>query len=403
MDSQKVVNNIVNMRSAGMKFGTERTRELLDRMGSPDKKLKIVHVAGTNGKGSVCEYLTSVLLAAGKTVGTYTTPEVFCFEEQFRVNGRQDILLCEKYLKNVQAAADGMGDAPTAYERQTAAAFAMFAGEGCEYAVIECCMGGLLDTTNAAQKKVLALITSVSREHTAYLGNTLEEIAAHKAGIISGCPSVISQCVPQEVRHIFYGKGASLCACPCDIEEGDEGTFFSLEGRRYFTKMLGCRQPYNAALAIEGARLIGLDGDAVRAGIAAAFLPGRVQQIESGGKIYILDGAHNPESFIPLSERLKRYAGKRRTLIYGCLSDKDITSSLGMLGRCAENVVAVQPSGYRAMEYEKIFAACRSAFPSARGAASVGEAMENADGEVVAVCGSFTLLKEAKQWIGKGL
>ena len=124
------------MRSGGMKFGTERTRALLDALGSPDDKLKIIHVAGSNGKGSACAYLTHILLACGKTVGTYTTPEVFSFEEQYLVNGKASAALCEKYLSAVQRAADGLDDKPPSYERQTAAAYLMFAEEGCEYAVI---------------------------------------------------------------------------------------------------------------------------------------------------------------------------------------------------------------------------------------------------------------------------
>lgn len=387
------------MRERGMRFGTWRTRELLNLLGSPDEKLKIIHVAGTNGKGSVCTYLTHILLAAGKRVGTYVTPEVFSFEEQFLIDG-SPCTSCEDYLSRVNAVADGMADSPTAYERQTAAAFLMFAGEGCEYAVIECCMGGLLDTTNAVNRKELAVITSISLEHTAYLGDTLGEIALHKAGIINGCRSVISRCVPQEVRGTFFGRGAVLAAQPEDIEEGGNGTYFSCGGRRYFTKMLGCMQPYNAALAISAAEMFGVAPVYIERGIAQAEIGGRLQVITARGRDYILDGAHNPESFIPLVSLLKgRYGGARRTLVYGCLGDKDIKSVLRSLKGCAEEVIAVRPPGNRAMSREDIIAACSEEFSRVRGAHSVGEALSMAECDVVAVCGTFTILKEAKEWI----
>ncbi len=402
LQNVNVVNQIVGMRSAGMKFGTERTRALLDALGSPDEKLKIIHVAGTNGKGSVCTYLTQILLAAGKTVGTYMTPEVYCFEEQFLINGRTDARLTEECLARAQQAAEGMTDKPTAYERQTAAAFLMFAEAGCEYAVTECCMGGLLDTTNAVNKKVLAVITSVSLEHTAFLGDTVQKIARHKAGIIKDCPSVISQCVPEEVRPLFNSLGSVSAYDVSDITEEDGGTRFVCGGEQYFTRMLGCRQPYNAATAITAADILGIEQKFISAGISAAYLKGRLETVKIGSAEYITDGAHNPESFIPLVNLLKsRYSGKKRAIIYGCLSDKDITAALGELKDCAEQIVAVRPQNYRAMDYDKILAACRSAFGSVTQSDSVTQALDSTVADVVAVCGSFTLLKEAEEWIEK--
>lgn len=398
-----VTDRIVNMRADGMRFGTERTRALLDKLGSPDEKLKIIHVSGTNGKGSVCAYLTSILLADGKTVGTYTTPEVFSFEEQFCING-EPLRTYEKYLRRVQQAADGMADSPTAYERQTAAAFLMFAGERCEYAVVECCIGGLEDTTNAVNKKLLAVVTSVSLEHTKYLGDTLEKIARHKVGIINNCPSVISRCVPQEVRPIFFNLGAVIAEEPCDIRECEGGTYFDCGGQRYFTKMLGCRQPYNATTAITAAKILGIGDAATVHGIAQAEIPGRLQLIRADGRDYILDGAHNPESFIPLAAMLVgRYAGRERGIIYGCLSDKDIGTVLNGLKGCAEHVVGVRPDSYRAMDFDKIISECRAVFADVGGAASMSEALESCRGDVVAVCGTFTFLKEAREWIEKRL
>lgn len=401
MQADSAQNRITAMRRRGIRFGTGRTRALLNALGSPDDRLKIIHVAGSNGKGSVCAYLSSVLMAAGRRVGVYTTPEVFCFEDQFSIDGKISRDLCEKYLAAADEAAERMGDKPTAYERQTAAAFLMFAGEGCEYAVIEACMGGLLDTTNAVNKKMLAAITSISLEHTEFLGSTLREIAENKAGIIKNCPAVISRCVPEEVRPVFYCRGARLSLAAEDIVSAEGGSYFTCGGRRYFTRMAGCMQPHNAALAITCAQLLGIGAEDTARGIAAAQLPGRLQIIKSCGKKYILDGAHNPESFIPLAGLLGENAGKTRTVVYGCLSDKNVDAVLKMLRGRVEKFIAVRAPSYRAMDFNKMFSACRAVFPECIAADSIPHALDMASGGIVAVCGSFTLLKEAKQWIEK--
>ena len=395
------VNHIVALRRNGMKFGTERTRELLDRLGSPDDKLKIIHVAGTNGKGSVCAYLTHILLCAGKSVGTYTTPEVFSFEEQFLINGRADFALTQKYLSAAIAASDGMADSPTAYETQTAAALAMFAGEGCEYAVAECCMGGLYDTTNAVNKKVAAVITSISCEHTAYLGDTIPDICRHKAGIIKNCPAIVSPCVQGEAREYFRSLGAVFAGEDLKVLSSDiHGSTFTCGGAEYFTGMAGSRQPHNAATAIAVAQLLGIGRQAIGQGVAQAKIAGRLQIIE-GAATYILDGAHNPESFIPLCGLLGELPAPR-TVIYGCLSDKDIEGVLPRLARCTERIIAVPPPSDRAMNFEQIVNMCRRYFADAGEAESVSAALAKCGGGIVAVCGTFTILKEAEQWIGKG-
>ena len=396
------VNRIVSLRRGGMKFGTQRTRELLDRLGSPDDKLKIIHVAGTNGKGSVCAYLTHILLCAGKSVGTYTTPEVYSFEEQFLIDGRADFALTQKYLSATIAASDGMADSPTAYETQTAAGLAMFAGEGCEYAVVECCMGGLYDTTNAINKKVAAVITSISYEHTAYLGDSIPEICRHKAGIIKNCPVIVSPCVQGEAREYFRSLGAVFAGEDLNVLSSDmNGSRFTCGGVEYTTCMAGSRQPHNAATAIAVAYKLGIGRQAIEQGIAQAKIAGRLQIIEGTGKTYILDGAHNPESFIPLCGLLRELPAPR-TVIYGCLSDKDIKGVMPRLASCAERIIAVPPPSDRAMNFEQIINMCRRYFANAEEAESVSAALANCGGGIIAVCGTFTILKEAERWIGKG-
>ncbi len=175
-----IIGGINEAAKLGSKFGTERTRALLDALGSPDKGLKIIHVAGTNGKGSCSAFISNALKAAGKSVGTFTSPQVFSCEEQFCVNCVPlERRVTEKYISMASAAADAMEDKPSAFEIETAAALEAFRKEGCEYAVIECGLGGRDDATNAVANKVAAAITSVSIEHTAELGGTITEICSH--------------------------------------------------------------------------------------------------------------------------------------------------------------------------------------------------------------------------------
>lgn len=395
-----VFENTYRLNGGKMNFGTERTRALLDKLGSPDDRLKIIHIAGTNGKGSVAEYLTEILIAAGRKAGTFTSPAVLDYFEQFRICGKpvgREKL--ENYMEKAYAQAEGC----TSFEATAAAAIYAFAEEGCEYAVIECGLGGLLDATNAVRRKEIAVITSIGLEHTAVLGATLEEICAHKSGIINGCPAVVSALQPEAVLSYFKKLNVIFADKPLEIlRSGFSGQSFLYGGEQFEIKMAGFAQAYNAAVAIEAARLLKIPENAIRTGLSAAFLAGRLQYFKAGDNEYIVDGSHNPSSFAPLAAELKKYGPEKVTLIYGCLSDKDIEGNLGALEGLAGRIFAVQPKNPRAMDIDKIYSACKKRFPAAEIAESVSRALEKSDGAVV-VCGSFTLVKEAVRWIEKRL
>lgn len=387
---------------SGSRYGLDREIALLNALGNPDEKLKIIHVAGTNGKGSTCEYLTNILISAGKSVGTFTSPAVYSFNETFKINGSpaSDEIL-EKYLDIAYRASLRLAEKPTAFEIETAAAFKMFEGEGCEYAVIECGMGGLNDSTNAMTKKEIAVITSVSLEHTAYLGGTILEICEQKGGIVKDCPLVCSCLLPQEATNYFATRGGIFAGQGLEITAHSlHGQRFVYGGESYEISMLGKEQAYNAAVAIECAKILGLPQEAVKRGLSSTRLDGRVEIIKTQKKTYILDGCHNPESCRPLREILGEIEGSK-TLVFGCLSDKDVDGDLAQFGNLADEVIAVSSSSYRAMDLEKIISACRRYFKRVKSAPDVGSALNGADADTVVVCGSFTILKEAKQWIEK--
>ncbi|MCD7729710.1 MAG: hypothetical protein LUI60_07375 [Clostridia bacterium] len=403
IDNLTATRYVQNLNLKGSNYGLERTRALLDLCGSPDEKLKIIHVAGTNGKGSLCAYFTSILLAAGKTVGTFTSPAVYSYEEQFLVNGRASAVLTEKYLAKVIEFSRQMADKPTAFELETCAALLMFSSEGCEYAVVECGLGGLTDATNAVRSKEVAVINSVSLEHTALLGNTVLEIAKQKAGIIKNCPAVVNCLQPPEVLQYFSSIGAIIAGIPQDISTDINDCKFCLNNKSYSVNLCGNYQSYNAATAIKTCEVLGIDEKAVTEGLGSARLGGRIEVINSD-KTYILDGAHNPASFLPLADYIRsNFSGKRVSVIYGCLSDKDTDGCLKLLADVCGNIIAVTPKSHRAKPSAEVLSICKKYFAVSAEARSVEDALLVADGDVVAVCGTFTILKEAKEWIGKRL
>lgn len=394
-----IVTRLEKLREVkGSDFGLSRTRALLNALGSPDGKLKIIHIAGTNGKGSVTEYISQILKAAGKKAGAFRTPAVYDYREQFCVDCAP---LSYKTLKPVLSRAYELGLTlgATAFETETAAALSAFCSEGCEYAVVECGLGGLYDATNAIDKKILAVITSIALEHTAVLGGTIPEICRHKGGIIKDCPVVAAGNLCPEAREYFKEKGAVFAE---EIENIDPRGKFTYRGEEYEISLYGTAQCYNAAIAIECALLLNIPQSAIRAGLKNANIRGRTERISKGGVTYVLDGSHNPQSFAPLAELLQReYGAKERTVIYGCLSDKDAENCVKALVNCCEHFFAVSPKSYRAMQKNAIYNASLKYFPAAKLFEDLPSALGAAAGEVVAVCGSFTLLKEAYKWIEK--
>lgn len=402
MNKERVIDAYSKLNNSVMEFGTERTGRVLKRLSEPDGKLKIIHIAGTNGKGSVAEYITRILVADGKKVGTFTSPEVYSFCDQFRIDGEpvaeEELENCLGYVKSISA---DIGATP--FETETAAALKLFADKGCEYAAIECGLGGRYDATNAVSHKELAVITSISYEHTAVLGNTLREICFHKAGIIVNCSAIVSALQPKEAAEYFSSLGARFADKPISVtESGLGGQIFNYGDDQFRLAVPGFAQPYNAAVAIEAARMLGLGENAIRIGLAAAAPSGRLEVIKRDGGVYILDGGHNPAGIAPLARLIRDDFGRVDNLIFGCLNDKDIGGILDKLEGLADRVWAVSPASIRAMPLGKIAEECGRYFKNVTPLPNVGQALERSRGSTV-VCGSFTLLKEAKEWIEKKL
>ncbi len=366
----------------GMEFGVERTRALLDKLGSPDKKLKIIHIAGTNGKGSVAEYITQILIAAGKRVGTFTSPAVFDYFEQFRIDGQP---IGEEDYEVAFGRALSFADGATQFEVETAGALYAFALAGCEYAVVECGLGGKYDATNAISKKEVAVITSIGLEHTAILGETLKEICGHKAGIINGCSAVVSGCNQPAVLEFFKNLGANIA------------------GKYENLPLFGEAQKYNSGLAVEVGNLLNIDETSIYMGVNRAKLGGRCEVLRAkDGKVYILDGAHNPAAFAPLAELVKSQFGTA-DVVYGSLADKNIRKNLEIIKTFAGSVTIVPCDSPRNIDMAKLKKECENSGIYAGVCENIPAALNIMQGNVITVCGSFTLLREAKQWIEKRL
>lgn len=396
MTYDEVLKTVFSLKGRGMRFGTERTRELLNGLDCPDNKLKIIHISGTNGKGSIAEYLTQILVCAGKKVGTFTSPAVYDYREQFKIDGK---FAKKDDLKEALSTTLQIADGATQFEVETASALYLFAKKKCEYAVVECGLGGTYDATNAIFTKEIAVVSSISLEHTAVLGNTLQDVCKHKAGIIKNCPAVVNPLQSEEVLQYFRKIGAIIPQMP----EITGINFFSYGGKEYKLTMKGSCQPYNATCAIEVAKQLKIDETAIYLGVYRSNLRGRIEVLSAkDGKSYVLDGAHNPASFIPLKNYLMDVKGKK-TVIFGCLSDKDVAGDLTALKDCADEVIAVKSESDRAMDLDKIYLACRSVFGQAERADGVESALNMAENNTVVVCGSFTILAEAYRWIEKRL
>ncbi len=346
------------------KPGLERINTLCDSLGNPEKELKFIHVAGTNGKGSFCSMTESVLRKAGYKVGLYTSPFIYRFNERMRVNGEDipDQTLAE-ITEYVKPFADAMVDKPTEFELITAIAFEYFKREKCDVVVLECGMGGRLDSTNVIRNPYLSVITGISLDHTAFLGDTPEKIAFEKAGIIKdsapvlfggedeGVKEVISKVAGERGSDIYYADYSALKITKTDLEGSvfDYKTLQNIE-----ISLLGLYQPRNAALVLEGIEILKKQGlnipdEAIREGLVSAKWRARFEIIGREPTV-IFDGAHNPEGICAAVESIKRYFGSRKlVLVSGVLKDKDYNAIADSMSEVISDAFTITPDNPRAL------------------------------------------------------
>lgn len=353
------------------KPGLERISHLCDALGHPERSLKFIHVGGTNGKGSFCSMLDSVLRAAGYKVGLYTSPYIVEFNERMRVNGENipNETLCE-IVELVKPIADDMEDKPTEFEIITAVAFEYFRRERVDVVVLEVGLGGRLDSTNIIKEPLLSVITGISLDHTAILGDTVEKIAAEKAGIIKDMAPVlyggsdeaafeVIKGVADERGSVLYRTDYSALSVKAATLDGSVLDFG--EWRDISLTLLGMYQPRNAAsvltaLGILKSRGMSIPEEAVRSGLKAARWPARFEVI-SREPVVIYDGAHNPEGVSGAVASIKKYFSEKVYILTGVLKDKDYNFIAGELSSVAERAFTITPDNPRALsaaEYAEV-------------------------------------------------
>ena len=370
------------------RLGLERIRELLERLGRPQDRLKFVHVAGTNGKGSICAYLASILSAAGHRTGMFTSPYIERFEERIRVDGAmispdelRDVTLAVR--EHAEAMAEETGDHPTEFELMTAVALEHFARCGCDIVVLEVGLGGRLDSTNVIDAPEACVISRIGLDHTALLGNTLAAIAGEKAGIIKEGSAVVSW--PQEpeamavIEHAAAEHGCELRVPDfAQLEEGavkwEDGAspfrpFSYKEWADLRTGILGSYQPQNTTVALEAVDVLRGRGwripdEAVRAGVAQTRWPGRFEIVEGGsspdGFAIVVDGGHNPQGARALADSLAEvFPGRKPVFVIGVLEDKDYPRMLEDVLPLGSAFVCVTPDNPRALPAHKLARAIR--------------------------------------------
>jgi dihydrofolate synthase/folylpolyglutamate synthase len=370
---QTPIDRISEYLRFGSRLGLERMEKLLTMLDNPEEKLPVIHVAGTNGKGSVCRYIYEVLLANGYRTGLYISPFLQVFNERMEVDGNQitDSEL-DKYtnlvLSKVEMMIKNGEESPTEFEIVTAIAFCYFKDKDCDFVILEVGLGGSGDSTNVISKPVLSIITSISYDHMDRLGNTLEEIAGEKAGIIkSGVPVIVNvedESAAKVIARKAYERGAPLYDVTRfdyrNISRDLNGQSFDTEiygtaYRQVFIKMLGLHQIHNAMTALTALEIlrrekrISVSKDAFYQGMAKAMQPGRFEVF--GAKPFIiLDGAHNQGGAESLLETVGEFFLDSRVLmVVGILADKDVDAMIESFSQISDEFIVTEPLSPRAL------------------------------------------------------
>ncbi len=355
-----------------IELGLDRVRAHLARLGDPHLKVPAFHVAGTNGKGSTCAILASVLTAAGYKTGLYTSPHLLGPRERIKVDGRP---IPEKAFARAlsRALAADAKKRLTYFELLTSIAFQHFAGEGCGVMVLETGLGGLLDATNVVPAPLAAVVTSVDYDHQAYLGRTLAEIARQKAGIFKAGRPAVRPALPALARAARRGVPVVVrrpWACVRTDWARGRQILRAPDGRRRALSVLGSRQGWNAALARAAVDASGLrvSEAAWAKGLARVEWPGRFDVIRFGKKTLVVDGAHNPEAARALAATWKAspFSKKPARFILGLMKDKDAAGVLGPLAPFLRDAVVVRPPSPRALDPMALADHVRRAAPKAR-------------------------------------
>ena len=415
MNYSQAVDYINSFLVFGSKPGLERIGNLLRLLGNPEKHLKFIHVAGTNGKGSTCAYLSSILKADGKRVGMFTSPYVIDFAERFQINGEnishEDLA---KITAKIKSVVDNIDDdlMPTEFELITAIGYEYFYEKNCDVVVLEVGLGGLYDSTNTIDTPLCSVICSISLDHTAILGDTIRQIAEQKAGIIKphgntviyplqekDALDVIKTTANDNNNHLVIPNIERLKI----INEDLDGTTAEYDDITFTTHILGKVQPINAITAIEAVKTAypNISDSMISKGIENAEIFARCKVYDSSRPI-IIDGAHNPDGVNSLIDLLNKFVNKKRVAVLGMMKDKDIDAVLEKLAVCFDKIITVTVDNPRSISAYELCEKAKKYCPDTKAVGSVSEAMDIAKGlsdYAICICGSFYLISQIYKYL----
>ena len=400
----------------------DNVRKLLEILGNPQDSLKFIHVAGTNGKGSVCSYLSNILIEAGYKTGMFTSPGIESVNDRFRIdNIRIDDDELKELALEVKAYADRIGGNFCEFEMMTCIGFLFFSRHSCDIVVLETGIGGKSDVTNIIKDKELSVITSIGFDHMELLGNTLEEIAKEKAGIIAENSFVVCGDIPEEAFNVIEKKALEKSSKLHRVNTNDinnvglsnrEMTFDYKAYKNIKTKLIGIHQTINAATAIETCEILkkkgySIDLKNIFQGIYSAVWEGRMEII-SENPLIILDGAHNIEG----AEMLKKnidcfFSERRRIFVMGMLKQKDYENVVKTLISGAKYAIAVPVDSSKMCSGEEMLSimkeCCQNSAYNDTIYSGLAQAVEISDiNDIICVCGSLYLVNSTRQYFKAG-
>ncbi len=412
MNYREAQDYIEEKNRLGMVPGLTQVKELLTRLGNPQNACRTLHIAGTNGKGSVFAFVQESLLTAGYRVGRYISPTIFTYLERFQID--RSYMTEQEFADYLTRIAEVVGQmerdgfaSPTAFEIETAIAFLYFKEQKCDYALIECGMGGRLDATNVLDKPEITVFSQISMDHMQFLGSTITEIAKEKAGIIKPGSVCIASPQEPEVSRVLedvcrYNQVPYEEVVPeqwtvllMDIN----GSTFSDQKGRYTIRLLGEHQLVNAQTAVLILRKLRIADECIRRGLLETTWQGRLTKVHEKPYIFV-DGAHNEAAWICLKQAVQKYFTNRRIIyIIGVLKDKEYNKMVDILAPTMTYAITVTPATPRGLTKEKLAEEIRRRHVSADVAENSSEAMQkamqNADREdVILVCGSLSFLSD---------
>jgi dihydrofolate synthase/folylpolyglutamate synthase len=415
------IDKIHSLDKFGSRPGLDRIKRFLDILGNPQDRLRFVHVAGTNGKGSVCALISSTLTAAGYKTGLFISPYITDFCERIQVNGRMiPVEVLENAVERTFPIIEQLREDDciiTEFEYVMALEFLIHSEAKCDIVVLETGLGGLLDCTNVIKPPLCSVITRIGLDHTAVLGDTIEEITIQKCGIIKPSSMAVTSAQDEEVMRIIVddcrAKGVSLVKSGGIsikiLEETIDGTKFEYNNSVITLPLIGSHQIENAKTALSALESIKADfpvsPDDIKIGFKNAVNPARFEVL-SKNPLVILDGAHNPNGVCALKNALEKYVNKKpKLLVIGMLADKDSRSSLSILSGKFRKVYTVPVNNPRTLSSDELARECKSYFDNVESLASVFEAIDSAlvsakqtDCALV-IAGSLYLAGEARSYI----